>query len=88
MIRYRYVIDGIARIVDGTVEVDGTPRTLTWQTSGEVDIVERGNFPAVLDEAMLATFKQLTEGRAVYGKPGVGCRGPYTFKRVLIEEVE
>lgn len=38
------------------------------------------------DLTMKDTFEQLTQGRAIYGQPGVGCRGPYAIKRVLIEE--
>jgi hypothetical protein len=37
--------------------------------------------------AMEETFRQLTNGRAVYGEPGVGCRGPYGIRSLLIEEV-
>lgn len=43
-------------------------------------------FARVFDEVMRDTFHQLTSGKAVYGSPGVGCRGPYAIKRVLIEE--
>jgi hypothetical protein len=39
-------------------------------------------FHAVMSEI----FQQLTEGKAVYGQPGVGCKGPYTIKKIVIEE--
>lgn len=44
-------------------------------------------FPELWDEMMKDTFNQLTNGRAIYGAPGVaGCRGPYSIRRILIEE--
>lgn len=43
-------------------------------------------FQHVFDIAMEDTFHALTNHRAIYGAPGVGCRGPYAIKRVLIEE--
>lgn len=44
-------------------------------------------FADTFQEAMIDTFRQLTNGKAIYTSPGVGCRGPYTIKRVLIEEL-
>lgn len=55
----------------------------TFQTSGTT-LCELAH---AFDIAMEVTFHQLTNGKAVYGSPGVGCRGPYAIKRVLIEEV-
>lgn len=43
-------------------------------------------FQHVFNIAMEETFHQLTNGKAVFGCPGVGCRGPYSIKRVVIEE--
>jgi len=44
-------------------------------------------FPESFEIAMLETFRQLTNGKAVYGSPGVGCNGPYSIRRIVIEEV-
>jgi hypothetical protein len=37
---------------------------------------------------MKRAFITLTTGRAVYGQPGVGCKGPYSTKMMMIEEAE
>lgn len=46
-----------------------------------------GDFTQVFQDAMLESFRQLTSGKAVFGQPGVGCRGPYNITRFLMEEV-
>jgi hypothetical protein len=43
-------------------------------------------FHETFDYAMNQTFSQLTNGKAVYGKPGIGCHGPYDIHSVLIEQ--
>lgn len=58
--------------VEGTAS-DGQ----TWMTEGSVN----GDFPDCLEDAMRAAFQQLTGGKAVFGQPGIGCRGPYKIKR-------
>jgi hypothetical protein len=62
--RYDYVITGTA--------ADGQ----TWTTRGTVE-AEPANFLDTPIMAMARCFEALTEGKAVYGQPGVGCRGPY-----------
>ena len=54
----------------------------TWTTTGYVDC----EFHEVFEQAHKATFFQLTNGDAIYGKPGVGCNGPYDIKRVVIRQ--
>jgi len=54
----------------------------TWKCSAIIE----GELTSVFDMAMEEVFHQLTDGRAIYGKPGVGCNGPYNIKRVLIEQ--
>jgi hypothetical protein len=71
---YRYTIDGIA--------ADGQ----TWSTRGSVATDSPGAFPAIVEEAMQQSFLQLTQGKAQYGRPGVGCRGPYRITRLLVEQ--
>jgi hypothetical protein len=68
---YSYTVEGTAR--------DGQ----TWKTTGTV-VAE---FAAAFNDAMLDSFKQLTSGRAVFGKPGIGCNGPYDIHRFTIEQV-
>jgi hypothetical protein len=70
---YRWTVSGTA--------ADGQ----TWETSGTVGPVQPGNFPAVCGSALEQSFIDLTGGRAIYGQPGVGCRGPYTITRLLVE---
>jgi hypothetical protein len=55
----------------------------TWQTDGVVEC----DFADVFHTAMRYSFAQLTDGKAIYGKPGIGCNGPYDIHRVLIEQV-
>jgi hypothetical protein len=59
-------------VVEGTA-ADGQ----TYKCEGEVD----GTYPEICTTACVAAFKQLTGGKAVYGQPGVGCRGPYKITR-------
>lgn len=71
MSAYKYVVEGKA--------ADGQ----SYTCEGTVE----APFPEVFTVAMKAAFQQLTQGKAVYGKPGVGCRGPYTITKVVIEAV-
>ena len=56
----------------------------TWSVTGTTP-VKPGDFPLVPSLAIEASFDALTQGRAVYGKPGEGCNGPYTITRLCIE---
>jgi hypothetical protein len=58
-----------------------------WTTTGVVEIDGMGNFPEVPKLAQRDSFLQLTQGKAVYAKPGIGCRGPYTIIKMLIERL-
>jgi hypothetical protein len=58
----------------------------TWEATGTAETEKLGDFMMVPDRAMRDAFTQLTQGKAVYGKPGVGCSGPYRVTRLLIEE--
>jgi len=73
--KYRYTINGTG--------AGGT----TWRTEGQVEIDKAGLFGNVPHEAMMASFNQLTQGKAIYGNPGVGCRGPYDVTSMLIEKL-
>jgi hypothetical protein len=69
---YKFEIHGVAR------------NDQTWITNGTIYCDLNDSF----DMAMRASFMQLTEGRAIYGKPGVGCQGPYNVLSVKIEQVK
>lgn len=56
----------------------------SWTASGVVAAASPGQFQLVIDGAMRETFAQLTGGKAIYGKPGIGCRGPYTITSFLL----
>jgi hypothetical protein len=55
----------------------------TFQASGELHC----EFHDTFEQAMMEAFRQLTNGKAVYGNPGLGCNGPYDIRRVVIEQV-
>jgi hypothetical protein len=70
-----------------TYSIEGTGAdSHTWQVEGTIPNVSPGGFMDCFQKAMLAAFSQLTAGKATYGKPGVGCRGPYKITRVLLQE--
>ena len=73
--RYRYEMTG------------GGADGQTWKSTGTIDTTAAGAFPNVPAQAMRLAFEQLTQGKAEYGKPGVGCNGPYSIKRLLIEDI-
>jgi len=60
----------------------------TWETDGTVDVAGRGNFMMAVNEAISRSFAVLTNGEAVYGKPGLGCVGPYRIVKFTISERE
>lgn len=65
MARFSYEIKG--------QDVNG----VDWAYEGTADVPVFEGFPGVAMQATQNVFKQLTEGKAVFGKPGVGCKGPY-----------
>lgn len=59
----------------------------TWDCHGTIDNAD-WNDHDLLGRAMQDSFIKLTQGKAVFGKPGVGCRGPYkiiSFKLALVK---
>jgi hypothetical protein len=71
-----------------TYEVSGLATNgQTWTTNGKVTTEKAGQFMLAINDAMMQSFNQLTNGKAIYGKPGVGCDGPYTITKVLLELV-
>jgi hypothetical protein len=66
-------------------EVAGTAADgQTWKVNSS-DTVSPGDFTLVPQLALRAAFYVLTQGKAVYGKPGVACKGPYRVTRMVIE---
>ena len=74
--RYKYEITGGA--------ADGQ----TWTTAGEIEIDMLGDFPKVPMTAIKESFMDLTQGKAVFGHPGVGCRGPFTIDKMTVEAIK
>ena len=64
--------------------VKGTTAEQSWETSGEV-LAEQQD---VWQQVMIQSFQKLTSGKAVYGRPGVGCRGPYSILSVNVEKID
>jgi len=70
---------------DYTYTAEGTAAGgQTWKTSGTIHC----DFFNTLFHATRDSFDQLTQGKAVYGQPGVGCQGPYDVTRIVIERVK
>jgi len=59
----------------------------TWEVSGTI-LIPPGGFRDAVDQVMRATFISLTHGKAIYGKPGLHCMGPYHFTKLVMEEKE
>jgi hypothetical protein len=75
-ITYKYTVEGTAA------------RGQTWSYSGEVSAPNVDFFTQAVDDALHDSMLALTSGNAVYGKPGVACRGPYCMMKLLIEEIK
>ena len=58
----------------------------TYTTTGTVEAHTR-DFIGACENAMRECFQQLTSGRAIFGQPGAGCRGPYSITKMTIEVV-
>lgn len=69
-----------------TYEVSGTAAGgQTWISRGDVETELAGQFLQVPVIAVQQAFAELTQGKAVYGEPGVGCVGPYRITKMVIE---
>lgn len=56
-------------------------REQTWECTGVISDCDWSDHNLMI-RAMTDAFYQLTDGKAVFGKPGVGCQGPYELSRV------
>ena len=41
----------------------------------------------VWERVLIQSFNALTHGKAIYGKPGVACKGPYDIRSVRVEQI-
>jgi len=68
-----------------TYEIEGSASGgQTWKTTGTVE--GAGDFTGAVYDAIGDSFVQLTKGKAIYGRPGVGCSGPYRMTKMTIRE--
>lgn len=70
---YRYFVDGS--------DVNGE----AFQITGYVDAVAGDVWTKVPEVIGSEVFIQLTNGKAVFGKPGLTCKGPYTIDTITIK---
>jgi len=68
---YRFTIDG--------TDADGQ----SWQCVGVVTC----EWIDVSREATKIAFQDLTQGKAIYGNPGKGCRGPYNIEYMEVIQI-
>lgn len=73
-VRYAYTLSGTAA------------EEQTWKTEGVVEL-ESAPLSEAVTIATRETFQKLTQGKAVFGKPGIGCSGPYTIRKLLVERM-
>jgi hypothetical protein len=65
-------------------EVKGTMADgVSWHTSGSLEAKQ----VEIYERVMVASFHALTTGKAVFGRPGIGCKGPYEITSVKMEVV-
>jgi len=79
-------VDGIMPKFKYEVAGTAAANSQTWSTSGTM-VAELGDFARLPERCMRESFMQLTQGKATYGNPGIGCKGPYSITKLLIEEV-
>jgi len=66
-------------------EVEGTAAgSQTWKINGTMSIGQ-GDISLLFNAVMQETFTRLTNSKAEYGNPGVGCNGPYHITRIVME---
>jgi hypothetical protein len=74
---FSYTVSGTARAVD---------QRQTWTVEGTITLPPDAVFSELIDPIIRAAFLSLTHGKAVYGKPGIGCHGPYLITKLALEE--
>lgn len=71
---YRYEVVGTDSVGQG------------WVVNGYVDDIPGELFHHVIQVIESEVFMQLTQGKAVFGRPGLMCKGPYNINSVTITE--
>jgi hypothetical protein len=63
--------------------------TVSGTTAGGVPFHVGGvvecEFRELFDAVMRRCFMDLTSGKAIFGAPGVGCKGPYEIAEIRLE---
>jgi hypothetical protein len=75
-IKYNYQMDGEAAAGQ------------SWITNGIIELPTPGEFVRLSELALRDSFQKLTNNKAVYGKPGLGCVGPYKIRKLVLELVD
>lgn len=70
---YRYYVEGH--------DANNEP----WRITGYVDALPAEIFHKVPQVIEAEVFVKLTGGFAVFGKPGLMCKGPYTINEIMIK---
>lgn len=71
---YRYMVEGL--------DVNNESFLIT----GYVDALPGDIFGKVWEVVGAEVFMKLTNGQAVYGKPGEMCKGPYKIRELRLRE--
>lgn len=56
----------------------------TWEVEGEYELHTPSAVPDMFLDILAQSFQALTHGKAVYGRPGLGCRGPYKIDTFVV----
>jgi hypothetical protein len=56
----------------------------TWSWQGQIASDHIGDAVSI---AMQLAFQALTTDKVEYGKPGLGCAGPYVVERITLDRV-
>lgn len=79
MSKYQYRVSGTAA------------KGQTWTAAGQLEpalwVPASGVWLELPRLVLGRAYEQLTAGKAVFGKPGLGCQGPYRITKLEIEEV-
>jgi hypothetical protein len=73
MQRFLYTVAGIA--------ADGQ----TWNCADAVEVETDKQFVETVNKVLRDCFVKLTKGEAVFGRPGLGCSGPYRVTAMNIK---
>lgn len=63
-------------------------REQTFAVDGSVTVPAIVDWNLLMRNVLRLSFEALTEGRAIYGKPGEGCQGPFTITKIVLERTD